>query len=332
MDSSTSELTQLARYRSSDLVRIRSDEEILSTLDVTGRLEGLPFMPEMLRHCGETVRVFKRAHKTCDSIWSPGMRRMERTVFLQGLRCDGSAHGGCQAACLFFWKEQWLTPAVPQDGPPRPAMGSARGGTDDRQRQGCSREDLHEATRAGSTAGAEAFACQATELARATVPLPSSDVSQFAVDVTSGNVAVGHLSRVLAERLAERIAARIRRRVVADKWAAVRRDAVVQSPDRLDLKPGDRVAVRSKQEIEATLDSRNRNRGLHFSDEMQRYCGGEFRVQARVERIIHEPTGQMRELKDCVILEDVSCQGDFHRFCPRAVYLYWREAWLRKLD
>ena len=32
-----------------------------------------------------------------------GLRRMERTVFLDGARCDGGAHGGCQVGCLFFW-------------------------------------------------------------------------------------------------------------------------------------------------------------------------------------------------------------------------------------
>ena len=25
-------------------------------------------------------------------------------------RCDGSAHGGCQASCLLFWKDAWLKP------------------------------------------------------------------------------------------------------------------------------------------------------------------------------------------------------------------------------
>ena len=38
------------------------------------------------------------------------MRSMKNAVFLEGLRCDGSAHGGCQRGCLFFWKEAWLKP------------------------------------------------------------------------------------------------------------------------------------------------------------------------------------------------------------------------------
>jgi hypothetical protein len=33
---------------------------------------------------------------------------MTDTVHLSDLRCDGSAHAGCQAGCLLFWKEAWL--------------------------------------------------------------------------------------------------------------------------------------------------------------------------------------------------------------------------------
>jgi hypothetical protein len=24
--------------------------------------------------------------------------------------------------------------------------------------------------------------------------------------------------------------------------------------------------------------------------------------------------------------------GKYHRFCPRAIHIYWREAWLRRVD
>ena len=51
-----------------ELVEVRSREEILGTLDADGRLENLPFMPEMLPYCGRQFRVFKRAHKTCDFV------------------------------------------------------------------------------------------------------------------------------------------------------------------------------------------------------------------------------------------------------------------------
>ena len=49
-----------------DWVEVRSKEEILSTLDKSGRLEGLPFMPQMFKYCGQRFQVYKRAHKTCE--------------------------------------------------------------------------------------------------------------------------------------------------------------------------------------------------------------------------------------------------------------------------
>ena len=58
----------MSKLRAGDWVEVRSKEEILRTLDATGRLDGLPFMPQMFQYCGQRFKVFKRAHKTCDTI------------------------------------------------------------------------------------------------------------------------------------------------------------------------------------------------------------------------------------------------------------------------
>src|SRR5689334_19126751 len=88
--------------RVGDVVEVRSEAEILATLDADGRIDGLPFMPEMLKYCGQRFSVYKSAHKTCDTIEKSGLRRMKNAVHLEGLRCDGEYHGDCQAACLLF--------------------------------------------------------------------------------------------------------------------------------------------------------------------------------------------------------------------------------------
>ena len=88
--------------RVGELVQVKSAEEIRATLDERGELDSLPFMPEMLRFCGKRFRVYRRADKACDTIdWST-LRRMENAVHLAQLRCDGCAHGGCQAGCLLY--------------------------------------------------------------------------------------------------------------------------------------------------------------------------------------------------------------------------------------
>ena len=62
---------------------------------------------------------------------------------------------------------------------------------------------------------------------------------------------------------------------------------------RLDLKPGELVRVKSKSEIETTLDAKGLNRGLSFDpEEMAPYCGGTFRVRSSVTKIIDEDDRQ----------------------------------------
>ena len=68
-------------------------------------------MPEMLKYAGKRFTVSHRVEKICDTVKTEGMpasRRMRDTLFLEDLRCDGSAHGGCQAGCRIYWKESWL--------------------------------------------------------------------------------------------------------------------------------------------------------------------------------------------------------------------------------
>ena len=99
------------RLRAGDWVEVRSKEEILQTLDKQGRLENMPFMPGMFAYCGRRLRVGKTAHKSCDTLYYKGGRRMSGdvpAVHLEDVRCDGAEYEGCQAGCLIFWKEAWL--------------------------------------------------------------------------------------------------------------------------------------------------------------------------------------------------------------------------------
>ena len=99
---------QPLHLRVGEIVEVRSQAEILATLDENGELDGLPFMPEMLAWCGRRLRVDKLALKLCDTIESTGMHRIRDAVHLEMSRCDGQAHGGCQAGCRIYWKEAWL--------------------------------------------------------------------------------------------------------------------------------------------------------------------------------------------------------------------------------
>src|SRR3954451_24192336 len=80
-----------------DIVEVKPAGEILAGLDDRGERDSLQFMPEMLKFCGQQFVVDSISYKTCDTVNITGLHKMENTVHLTGLRCDGQAHGGCQA-------------------------------------------------------------------------------------------------------------------------------------------------------------------------------------------------------------------------------------------
>jgi hypothetical protein len=301
----------------------------------------MPFMAEMLQYCGRRFRVHRRADKTCDTISFSGSRRLEGAVHLGDLRCNGAAHGGCQAGCLLFWKEAWLK-RVPEGAPEgTPAVAAP-----------AERERLDRAARTVDADG-ERFTCQATELLRATRALPWWDVRQYVREIATGNVtfrsvlscsthALSGNLRSLAMRFVAfglHLAGRVRRGLGLPRpsfFAPPARPATTPA-EPLDLAPGDLVTVRSRGEIRATLDHNSRNRGLYYDpSEMRRFCGGTYRVLRRVERIIDEKTGRMMSLRGgCVVLDGVVCSGERsenRRFCPRAIFPYWRQIWLKRVS
>ena len=59
-----------------------------------------------------------------------------------------------------------------------------------------------------------------------------------------------------------------------------------------------------------------------------------YEVDRRVRQIIDERTGKMIRFKtDAIVLKNVACEARYaicRRFCPRAIYPYWREIWLER--
>src|SRR5262249_43405100 len=104
-----------------------------------------------------------------------------------------------------------------------------------------------------------------------------------------------------------------------------------QTPvEELGLQPGEWVVVKSREEIVATREKGGCRRGLVLKGEMLSFCGKRFRVLRRVEKILEESTGRMIKPRGAsVILENLFCTSRFRRVCPRAIYSYWREIWLR---
>jgi len=336
-----------------DWVEVRSKEEILSTLDSDGRLHGMPFMPEMFAFCGKRFQVYKRAHKTCDTVFPVRGRRIDRAVHLE-TRCDGSAHGGCQASCLIFWKDDWLKP-VKGSSPQFPRVRSDTSSASTScspPASVCSESDVWANTTSANASGPDTvYVCQATRLPYATSDLNWWDFRQYIEDYRSGNVG---LWRILCGAVYFLYYATSKKRRLGRPmrwfyntfyplWGGTpfpRKTGTI--PDgqatptlTLDLQPGELVHIKSHDEILKTLNTRSRNRGLYFDAEEVPYCGGTHRVLKRVTKIIHEKTGKMLEMKTpCFILDSVICQSRYSEcrlFCPRAIYSYWREIWLERV-
>jgi len=101
----------------------------------------------------------------------------------------------------------------------------------------------------------------------------------------------------------------------------------------MSFKEGDLVEVKSFEEIFETLDNEGRHRGLSFTKEMINFCGKQFKVYKKLERIVLESTGEMRRIRTpTYLLEGVFCDGRYHGNCDRSCFAFWREVWLKPVS
>jgi hypothetical protein len=309
--------------RRGDVVEVKSPNEIHATLDSTGALEALPFMPEMIAYCGRRFVVAGRAEKVCDTVHHWGSRRFSDTVFLEELRCDGTGHGGCQAECRLYWKESWLRRVT-------------HAGAADVKSEVDSNGLLHQLTvtqavRTGSADAPDRYRCQATEAFRASAPLRLLGPAPYFREYRCGNVRFLHWLRVICR------ATVVETRRKLGLLPAVHVPGPGSSSPRgepLSLQPGDWVRVKTREAIAETLTKQGTNRGLSFDREMLPFCGTAHQVRQRINRIVDEQSGEMIAIRsDCLSLEGAVCSGDRSDrrwFCARQIYPYWREAWLER--
>jgi hypothetical protein len=305
-------MTPTTRLYPGDLVEVKSAEQILQTLDPQGTIDCLPFMPEMAEFCGQRFRVFRRVVKTCSSGTSSTMRafRGDNVVLLENVRCSGTAHDGCEKACMIFWREAWLqrvsdasVPAVPQS-------------------------EGHEKLRAQlkTSTGPNTYFCQASELSRAAPQISRRErFSKCFGEIAAKNCTALEMAR----RISIWMFWRIRRLFLGHFGRGTNK---VTPTESLGLRAGELVRVRSMPSISQTLNPDSFNRGLWFSPEMRLLCGTEQRVARRIEKLIVDGTGEMRKLRHTVYLEGSMCGCAHVAFggCSRCEFNYWREIWLQR--
>lgn len=311
-------MTQIdSKLRAGDWVEVMSASEIAETLSPEGTLDGLPFMPEMIQYCGRRFKVLRWAEKSCFEAgpYNYVLREIRNNdaVLLEGLRCTGADHDGCQRLCLFFWKLAWLRKVETERSEVTVDSTS---------------EVLRSKLRTKTAPGR--YFCQSTEMVRATSPDPmkkSTILRKCFRDVRSG--AVGLVDMLWL--------------VLVPAWRKLR-DAVAGRPwlignltktpaGTLGLQPGELVEVLSLEEMRQTLDRKGRNRGLICDVELEVFCGKQYRVLSRLDRFISDVSGEMRKMEGTVILEGVPCLcARVVGGCSRLDYTYWREVWLKRVE
>jgi hypothetical protein len=302
------------RLRPGDIVEVRGPDEILQTLNAEGAMGHLPFMPEMLAFHGQRLRVSRRALTVCYYGTGGGGRGFDtdNVVTLDSTRCSGAAHGGCQKSCMVFWREEWLR-KVEHHSIPLQAdlaeMGKLR-------------------RRVTVSTNSARYYCQASELLTATHKLSRSErMIRYLNGLRSGNFNVLDMLRGLTTFLIWKL-----REKLFGIYA--RGSGTSASTDSLNLQPGEWVEVKPLKSIIKTLDGHGLNRGLFFSPDMRLWCGRKLRVKARLDKMVADGTGQMRHLRNTVLLEGSTCGCSYMGLgmagCSRCEFTYWREIWLRR--
>jgi hypothetical protein len=97
---------EVLKLQPGEYIEVKSEAEILQTLDDQRRLNGLAYVPSMKEFCGQRFKVFKRM-ETMYQEESGKVRRLKNTVLLDQVHCDGLLMR-CDRACFFYWREEWL--------------------------------------------------------------------------------------------------------------------------------------------------------------------------------------------------------------------------------
>jgi hypothetical protein len=302
------------RVRPGELVETKTPAEIAQTLDAEGTVDQLPFMREMVEYCGKRFRVSRRVVKICASGMKGGsvLRgfRTDDVVLLDGLRCSGVDHDGCQKSCTIFWREAWLRKVEESAAPA--AVSAAN----------C--ETLRERLR--SMAAPNLYFCQASELLRATKSLTKWErYTKWVGEIRAGNCS----ALEMAQRMGIFLFWKVYRKVLGPYGHSKSKSTPAET---LNLQPGEIVQVKPIDSIFKTLDETASNRGLWFSPNMRLLCGQQQRVERRIDKLIVDGSGEMRELRNTVFLEGSHCGCAHIAFggCSRAEYVYWREIWLSR--
>ena len=226
---------------------------------------------------------------------------------------------------MIFWREAWLRKI--EDSSTSQAVPFQNREEQDTQQNVDSQGTERLRAYLKTSTGPRTYFCQASELLRATDELSRWErFGKCFSEVRTGNCSSPEMALRIGIWLFWRI-----RRVFLGAYA--RGNNKSTPAESLDLRSGERVEVKAVRSISETLNESAHNRGLYFTPGMRVSCGRQHRVERRIDKIIVDGTGEMRQLRNTVYLEGSLCGCAHVAFggCPRGEFSYWREIWLRRV-
>jgi hypothetical protein len=95
-------------FKAGDMVRVRSQNEIMATLDHNWKSKGCSFIRNMVPYCDSYQRILKPMERFYSEI-DEGVKKCRGLFILEGVICNGdTSFGRCDRSCLMFWREEWL--------------------------------------------------------------------------------------------------------------------------------------------------------------------------------------------------------------------------------
>lgn len=255
-------------------------------------------MPEMMKYCGTNQKILApvKRIKSEKKGFSDKLGLLKNVYLLENIFCDGKYHNNCSRKCRILWHKEWFTTEETSN------IGNIR----DNQLK-IKNED--------------AIMCQSTSLQNAMMIISANfHQNVFKLDYLRNTSLVDFVRDALYS--------------VYYLWSSRNlstKGVLKRTPSlNLGLKVGDKVRVKSFDEIKATLDSKGRNRGLGFQTEMIKYCGCVFTVSDVMSKAISEYTDDVKIVNNSVLLDDTYCNGSFHLRCARRCPHIWRDIWLTR--
>jgi hypothetical protein len=94
-----------------ELVRVKSQAEILKTVNGRNRNHGLSFDAEMVRYCGQVFRVLARVERVIEERTGKMIPLSKDCIILDGVVCQSEYSDKrlfCPRKLYPFWREIWL--------------------------------------------------------------------------------------------------------------------------------------------------------------------------------------------------------------------------------